>query len=110
MPFPNYTVGPNPPDQQNQGDLWFNTTTQQLCVQNGTNFQAITQPAITSAMTASQAGVVGAPMLIPCTTGTMGGSGWPIPAGHVGIAYDITANRLNVVASGGGTFRTVACT
>lgn len=105
--MPTRSVGPSPHGDPQQGDTWVDTTAGHMNLFNGERFVPVTAPALSSALTASQAGINGGPMYIPCITASLGGS-WYVPTGYVGMAYDITNNRLAIVGSGGHTFKTVA--
>lgn len=107
---PNYTVGTVPPNGANQGDIWYDTTNGHLNLHNGTSFVQVSAPALGAAVTGSltaAATVQAGCMYMPATTVTMGGT-WPVPAGYVGVVYDIVHNRMCVVGSGGTTFKTAA--
>lgn len=108
---PNYTVGTVPPNGANQGDIWYDTTNGHLNLHNGTNFVQVSMPALGGLITGSQTTAApaggGGPMYVPATTVSMGGT-WAVPAGYVGMVYDLVHNRMCIVGSGGATFKTVA--
>ena len=107
MPAPNYSVGPQPPSGPQQADLWFDSSNQVLNVHNGTNFVPITSPAIPAALNASTSAQQ--LLVVPAVVGSLGFSLSPAPpAGHVALCYDVVANRMWVIGSGGATNKSAA--
>lgn len=82
----------------------------QIFSHNGSTFVPVTAPALPGLMTGSlAAGGLQGLFYMPATTVTLGGT-WTVPAGYVGMVYDMTHHRLCIVASGGSTIKTVALT